>query len=71
MTVTNANGVGEKADRSFQTNAGRERDIERDRDERGFFDRMGDEFRSWFGDDESQRRRQWSRDDNWESRGSA
>jgi hypothetical protein len=48
----------------------RNREFERDRDERGFFDRMGDEFRSWFGDDESQRRRQWSRDDNWEPRGS-
>ena len=29
----------------------------RDRDDRGFFDRAGDEIRSWFGDDEAQRRR--------------
>lgn len=28
-----------------------------DRDDRGFFDRAGDEVRSWFGDDEAQRRR--------------
>ena len=54
----------------FSDERGSRRDIERERDERGFFDRMGDEFRSWFGDDESQRRRQWGRDDNWESRAS-
>jgi osmotically-inducible protein OsmY len=29
----------------------------RERDERGFFDRMGDEIASWFGDDEAARRR--------------
>ena len=28
------------------------------RDERGFVDRAGDEVRSWFGDDEAERRRQ-------------
>jgi len=33
----------------------------RDREDRGFFDRAGDEIRSWFGDDEAQRRR--SRDE--------
>ena len=54
----------------FSDERGSRRDFERDRDERGFFDRMGDEFRSWFGDDESQRRRQWGRDDNWEARSS-
>src|SRR5688500_13313057 len=27
-------------------------------DDRGFFDRAGDEVRSWFGDDEAQRRRE-------------
>ncbi|MFB0613019.1 BON domain-containing protein [Aurantiacibacter poecillastricola] len=31
---------------------------ERDRDERGFFDRAGDEIASWFGDDEAERRRE-------------
>ena len=30
----------------------------RDRDDRGFFERAGDEVRSWFGDDEAQRRRE-------------
>jgi len=30
-----------------------------DYDERGFFDRAGDEVRSWFGDDEAERRRRW------------
>lgn len=29
-----------------------------DEDDRGFFDRAGDEVRSWFGDDEAQRRRE-------------
>ena len=28
------------------------------RDDRGFFDRAGDEVRSWFGDDDAQRRRE-------------
>lgn len=30
-----------------------------DYEERGFFDRAGDEVRSWFGDDEAERRRRW------------
>ena len=30
----------------------------RDDDDRGFFDRAGDEVRSWFGDDEAERRRE-------------
>jgi len=30
-----------------------------DYDDRGFFDRAGDEVRSWFGDDEAQRRREF------------
>jgi hypothetical protein len=34
----------------------RDRD-RRDENERGFFDRAGDEVRSWFGDDEAERRR--------------
>lgn len=28
-------------------------------DDRGFFDRAGDELRSWFGDEEAERRRRW------------
>jgi hypothetical protein len=30
-----------------------------DYDDRGFFDRAGDEVRSWFGDEEAERRREW------------
>jgi hypothetical protein len=39
--------------------SGRHRDY--DRDERGFLDRAGDEVRSWFGDDEAERRREMDR----------
>ena len=35
----------------------REREYERRGDDRGFFDRAGDEVRSWFGDEDAQRRR--------------
>jgi len=35
----------------------REEDRERGDDDRGFFERAGDEVRSWFGDDEAERRR--------------
>lgn len=45
---------------------GRDRDTRRspapsqyDYDDRGFFDRAGDEVRSWFGDEEAERRRRW------------
>jgi hypothetical protein len=38
-------------------NRGRPADY--DPDERGFFDRAGDEVRSWFGDEEAERRRQY------------
>src|SRR3982750_4761665 len=41
----------------------RERDFSRNRDDRGFFDRMGDEVRSWFGDEDSDRRDRFDRDD--------
>jgi hypothetical protein len=37
------------------------RGFDRDRDERGFFERAGDEVASWFGDDEAERRRQMDR----------
>jgi hypothetical protein len=37
----------------------RDRDYDRARDQdRGFFDRAGDEIRSWFGDEEAERRRE-------------
>lgn len=35
---------------------GRPRDYD---DDRGFFERAGDEVRSWFGDEEAERRRRW------------
>ncbi len=35
----------------------REREFGRRGDDRGFFDRAGDEVRSWFGDEDAQRRR--------------
>ena len=49
---------------------GRFYDEDRDRgrrDERGFFERAGDEVASWFGDEEAQRRREaderrWARE---------
>jgi hypothetical protein len=40
-----------------------------DHDERGFFDRAGDEVRSWFGDEEAERRRRFDeRYDQYEER---
>ncbi len=44
-----------------RSNYGSDRDRYRDDDDRGFFDRAGDEVRSWFGDEDAQRRRE--RDD--------
>ena len=41
-------------DDRYRDRGGRERD--RDRDERGFFERAGDEIASWFGDDDDDRR---------------
>ncbi|MGS1017029.1 DUF2171 domain-containing protein [Allosphingosinicella humi] len=43
-------------------------------DERGFFDRAGDEVRSWFGDEEAERRRErdrlrYEREQGWRGRG--
>lgn len=43
-------------DRDREWNRGRN-----DRDERGFFERAGDEVASWFGDEEAERRRQADR----------
>ena len=43
-------------DRDFAASAARTPD--RDRDERGWFERAGDEIASWFGDEEAERRRQ-------------
>lgn len=46
-------------DRRGRRGYGEERGPGRERpDERGFFDRAGDEVRSWFGDDDAERRRE-------------
>src|SRR5688572_21575264 len=47
---------------------------EYDRDDRGFLDRAGDEVRSWFGDEEAERRRElderrWARERELSGRG--
>src|SRR4051812_37884518 len=47
-------------DRFGQHDRGRERGFS-GRDERGFFERAGDEVASWFGDDEAERRREHDR----------
>jgi len=48
----------------------RDRDYGRGEEDRGFFERMGDEFRSWFGDEDSGRGRDFGghRDRDWEGR---
>ena len=46
----------ESADRNWDR--GGNRDYRGGDDDRGFFDRAGDEVRSWFGDEEAQRRRE-------------
>ncbi|HEY0044036.1 MAG TPA: DUF2171 domain-containing protein [Allosphingosinicella sp.] len=74
-------GGGERGrDRDRPSNWNRDRDYGRDQhrshggahgggghDDRGFFDRAGDELRSWFGDDDASRRREaderrWARE---------
>lgn len=39
------------------------------REDRGFWDRFGDEVRSWFGDDEAQRRRMMDDREDWSEHG--
>ena len=39
------------------------------RDDRGFFERAGDEIASWFGDDDAERRRERDERDRWSERG--
>jgi hypothetical protein len=48
----------------------RDRDFNRGEEDRGFFERMGDEFRSWFGDEDRERGRDFGRDRDrdWEDR---
>ena len=50
--------AGDQGDRFDNRGSGRSWDRDDDdRNERGFFDRAGDEIASWFGDDEAERRR--------------
>jgi hypothetical protein len=62
-------GDPERAYRQEPGRGGREgRPYDRDADDRGFIDRAGDEVRSWFGDEEAQRRREadyrrWEREE--------
>lgn len=64
-------------DRPERRSYGRGFDRDDDRDERGFFERAGDEVASWFGDEEAERRRRedarsFERDDDrWGRRPSA
>lgn len=47
-------------DRNYGRSSGRGRPPEDyDYEDRGFIDRAGDEVRSWFGDEEAERRRRW------------
>jgi hypothetical protein len=45
------------------------RDFRRDRDERGWFERAGDEIASWFGDEEAERRRRFEQPDRFSGPG--
>ena len=74
----------ERGPRGWDRGDDRDRDFGRGREDRGFFGRMGDEFRSWFGDErdsdwddrrersrfgEPRRPREWNRSDEQMSRG--
>ena len=57
---------GSDRERGFRGDHDRERDRDRHNergDNRGFFDRMGDEFRSWFGDERDERSDRSDRED--------
>ena len=47
----------DRYDRDYSRDYSRRRGYDYDRDDRGFFDRASDEVRSWFGDDDAERRR--------------
>lgn len=54
--------------RDFRRERGQERGFsDRDRDDRGWFERAGDEIASWFGDDEEARRQRPERSDRFSS----
>jgi hypothetical protein len=67
---------GRDDDRDFRRERGSDRDrgsderswAARDREERGWFERAGDEIASWFGDEEAERRRRQEQPDRFSGR---
>lgn len=59
----------DRGPRGWDRGDDRDRDFDRSGD-RGFFERMGDEFRSWFGDEDRERGRDFRQDrsQDWEDR---
>jgi len=56
-------------DRDFRSDRGSSRGaFDRDRDDRGWFERAGDEIASWFGDEEAERRRRQEHPDRFSAR---
>lgn len=69
-------GFGGRDERDFHSGRDRDRDDRHDQSGGGFFERMGNEVRSWFGDDDdpgredrSRRDEHYGRDDDWRARG--
>jgi hypothetical protein len=52
----------DRGPRGWDRGDDRDRDFNRSEDDRGFLGRMGDEFRSWFGDEDRERGPDFSRD---------
>lgn len=61
---------GDRGPRGWDRGDDRDRDFRGSREDRGFFERMGEEFRSWFGDEDRERGRDFGRDRDrdWEDR---
>ena len=57
QTLAVSTSGGFRMSRRYDRDYDRERSYRRDEDDRGFFNRAGDEVRSWFGDEEAERRR--------------
>ena len=58
----------DRGPRGWDRSSDRDRDFGRGEEDRGFFERMGDEFRSWFGEEDRERGRYFDRDrgEHWE-----
>jgi hypothetical protein len=52
----------DRGPRGWDRGDDRDRDFSRSGEDRGFFERMGEEFRSWFGDEDRERGREFGRD---------